>query len=57
MIVPVPPLGAVKATETAVELDTVAEPIVGAFGFVVTDVVELDAPDVPLEFVAETVNV
>ena len=55
-MVPVP-LGAVKETVTAVELDTVAVPIVGAFGFVVTDVVELDAPDVPLEFVAETVNV
>ena len=57
MIVPVPPLGAVKATETAVELDTVAEPIVGAFGFVVTDVDELDVVDVPPELVAVTENV
>ena len=55
-MVPVP-LGAVKETVTAVEPDTVAVPIVGAFGFVVTDVDELDAPDVPLEFVAVTENV
>jgi hypothetical protein len=57
VIVPVPPLGAVNETETAVELDTVAEPIVGAFGFVVIDVDALDATDVPLEFVAVTENV
>jgi hypothetical protein len=57
VIVPVPPPGAVKATEIAVELDTVAEPIVGAFGFVVTDVDELDVVDVPPELVAVTENV
>ena len=57
MIVPVPPLGAVNETETAVELDTVAEPIVGALGGVVTEDDTLDATDVPLEFVAVTENV
>ena len=48
MIVPVP-LGAVKAILTAVELDTVAEPTVGALVFVVTAVEALDAIDVPPE--------
>ena len=57
MIVPVPPLGAVKATLTAVELDTVAEPIVGALVIVVTDVDALDETDVPPELVAVTENV
>ena len=56
MIVPVP-LGAVKETLTAVELDTVAVPIVGALGFVVFDVDALDATEVPPELVAVTVNV
>ena len=56
MIVPVP-LGAVNATLTAVELDTFAEPIVGAFDFVVTDVDALDVVDVPPELVAVEVNV
>ena len=56
MIVPAP-LGAVKSTLTVVEPDTVAEPIVGAFGFVVTDVDALDETDVPPELVAVTVNV
>ena len=56
MIVPVP-LGAVKSTLTAVVLDTVAEPIVGEFGFVVTDVDALDSTDVPPELVAETEKV
>ena len=55
MIVPVP-LGAVKATLTTVELDTVATPIVGAFGFVVTSIDVLDDTDVPPELVAVTVN-
>ena len=55
-MVPVP-LGAVKATETSDELDAVAVSIVGAFGFVVTDVDALDETDVPLELVAVTVNV
>ena len=55
MIVPVP-LGAVKATLTTVELDTVATPMVGAFGFVVTSIDVLDDTDVPPEFVAVTVN-
>ena len=56
MIVPVP-LGAVKAILTAVELDTVATPIVGALDFVVTEVDALDATDVPPELIAVTENV
>ena len=56
MIVPVP-LGAVKATLTAIELDTVAVPIVGALVCVVTDVEALDATDVPPELVAVTEKV
>ena len=56
MIVPVP-LGAVKATLTAVELDTFAGPMVGALGFVVSDVDVLDATEVPPVLVAVTVNV
>ena len=57
MIVPFPPLGGIKETLTAVELDMVALPMVGAFGFVVTEVDALDETDVPLEFEAVTVNV
>ena len=57
MIVPFPPLGAVKDKLTAVVLNTVAVPMVGAIGFVVTAVDALDATDVPPELVAETVNV
>ena len=56
MIVPVP-LGAVKAILTAVELDTVATPIVGALDFVVTEADALDATDVPPELIAVTENV
>ena len=56
MIVPVP-LGAVKVTLTAVELDTVAVPIVGEPDMVVTAVDADDATDVPPELVAVTVNV
>ena len=56
MIVPVP-LGEVKATLTTVELDTVAIPIVGALGFVVTEDDILDAIDVPPELVAVTEKV
>ena len=56
MIVPFPPLGAVKDKLTAVVLNTVAVPIVGAIGFVVIFVDALDATDVPPELVAETVN-
>ena len=56
MIVPVP-LGAVKATLTAVELDTVAVPIVGEPDMVVTADDALDAIEVPPELVAVTVNV
>jgi hypothetical protein len=56
VIVPVP-LGAVKATLTELELDTVAVPIIGEFVFVVTDDDALDEPDVPPELVAVTVNV
>ena len=56
MIVPVP-LGAVKETLTAVELVTVAVPMVGAPDTVVTEVDAVDALDVPPEFVAVTVNV
>ena len=57
MIVPVPPLGAIKATLTSVMLDTVAVPMVGVLGFVVTSVDTLDEPDIPPELVAVTVNV
>jgi hypothetical protein len=57
VIVPLPPLGAVKATLTAVELETVAVPIVGAIVRVVTAVDADDATDVPPELVAVTVNV
>jgi hypothetical protein len=56
VIVPVP-LGAVKATLTAVALETVAEPIVGALDIVVTEDDADDAVDVPPELVAVTVNV
>ena len=56
MIIPVP-LGAVKATLTAVELDAVAEPMVGALDIVVAEVDELDASDVPPELVEVTENV
>ena len=56
MIVPVP-LGEVKATLTAVELDNVAVPMVGAIVLVVTAVDALDATDVPPELVAVAVNV
>ena len=57
MIVPLPPLGAVNATLTAVELDTVAVPMVGALGFVVFVGDALDATDVPPELVSVTVKV
>jgi xanthine dehydrogenase molybdopterin-binding subunit B len=57
VIVPFPPLGAVKATLTAVELDTVAVPMVGAIVRVVTAVDAPDETDVPPELVAVTVNV
>ena len=57
MIVPVPPLGAIKATLTSVVLDTVAVPMVGVLGFVVTSDDTLDEPDIPPELVAVTVNV
>ena len=57
MIVPVPPLGTVKETLTAVVLNTVAELIVGEFVNVVTSVDVLDATDVPPELVAVTKNV
>ena len=56
-MVPLPPIGAVNATLTAVELDTVAVPIVGEFVLVVTAVDALDATEVPPELVAVTVNV
>ena len=56
MIVPVP-LGAVKATLTAVALETVAVPMVGELDIVVTAVDADDETEVPPEFVAVTVNV
>ena len=56
MIVPVPPVGGVKAILTVDELETVAVPMVGALGFVVA-VNVLDTPDVPPELVAVTKNV
>jgi hypothetical protein len=54
--VPVP-LGAVKATLTAVAVNTVDAPMVGELGCVVTEVDAVDATDVPPELVAVTVNV
>ena len=57
MIVPVPPLGEVKATLIEVVFNTVAIPIVGVFVSVVTTFDVLDADDVPLVLVATTVNV
>ena len=51
------PLGAVKATLTAVVLDTVVIPIVGDPDIVVFAIDSLDETDVPPEFVAETENV
>ena len=57
MIVPSPPLGGVKATLTALELDTVAVPMVGASGEVVFELDALDGTDVPPELVAVTENV
>ena len=59
MIVPLPPLGGVKATLTAVVLDTDAVPIIGALGTVVTALDVLDAFDVKpvFEFDADTTNV
>jgi hypothetical protein len=56
VIVPVP-LGSVNETLTVDELVTIAEPIVGESGFVVTEDDGIDADDVPVELVAVTVNV
>ena len=56
MIIPVPP-GGVNATLTEVVLVTVAVPIVGELGIVVTAVVEVDDIDVPPLLVAVVVNV
>ena len=55
-MVPVPP-GAIKATLTEDVLDTVAVPIVGALGIVITELDALDDTDVPDELVAVTENV
>jgi hypothetical protein len=55
-MVPVPP-GAIKATLTEDVLDTVATPIVGALGIVITELDALDDTDVPDELVAVTLNV
>ena len=57
MIVPVPPVGAIKATLTSDELDTDTIPIVGALVRVITDMDALDELDVPPELVAVTENV
>ena len=57
MIVPLPPVGGVKATLTAVELDTAAETLIGGSGNVYVVVDALDATDIPPEFVAVIVNV
>ena len=51
------PLGEVKETLMSVVFNTVATPIIGAFGFVVTKDDVLDDIDVPDEFDAVTVNV
>ena len=56
MIVPVP-VGGVKATLIADVLNTVAIPIVGGLGVVVTEFDTLDDADDPPELVAVTVNV
>ena len=56
-MVPFPPLGEVKETLIAVELDTVAVPIVGEFVRVVIDVDVFDATEVPPELVEVAVNV
>ena len=56
-MVPLPPLVSVKATLIAVELDTVAVPIVGAIVRVATEVEALDDAEVPPELVAVTENV
>jgi hypothetical protein len=57
VIVPFPPLGAVKVTITEDKSKTVAVPIVGAPDMVVTALDIPDALDIPPEFVAVTVNV
>ena len=57
MIVPLPPVGDVKATLTAVELDTVVETLIGGSGDVYVVVDALDATDIPPELVAVIVNV
>jgi hypothetical protein len=57
VIVPLPPVGAEKRILIEDASITVAMPIVGAFVFVVFVIDELDAIDVPVEFVAVTVNV
>jgi hypothetical protein len=57
VIVPFPPLGGVNATLTVVELDTVAVPIIGALGVVVSVVDVIDETDVPPALVAVMVNV
>ena len=51
------PLGEIKATLAEVSLDTVAIPMVGGFGFVITELDALDDTDVPDELVAVTENV
>jgi hypothetical protein len=57
VIVPFPPVGGVKYTFTALVLDTIAVPIVGAPGFVITDSDGIDETDVPPVLDAATVNV
>jgi hypothetical protein len=57
VIISVPPLGAVKFTLISLELNTVATPIIGAFGAVITEDDAPDDADVPPELVAVTVNV
>ena len=51
------PLGIVNETLTEDTSNTLAVFIVGEFGFVITEFDVLDATDVPVEFVAVTVNV
>ena len=58
VIVPLPPLGWVKATLILFTFDTDSVIlIVGALGIVVTVDDSTDGSDVPLVFVADTVNV
>ena len=57
VIVPFPPLGAVKETLTEDALNILTKTFVGTFVFVVTALDAVDKFDIPPEFVAVTLNV